>query len=204
MRTDLKIDPRLKIDKLDDVIERPEIIRLTDFDAKDLENFEEDMDDAHNTGQPVIPIVVDSFGGSVYSCLGVISAIQNASLPVATICTSKAMSAGAIVFCFGSDGYRFMDPHAQLMFHDAGSFICGKVEDIKADTTHIDRLNQSIYKRVAKHLGHKDTYLLDMIKKEHNHVDWYMDSKEAKKHKIANHLRVPKFEVKLELDIKFG
>jgi ATP-dependent protease ClpP protease subunit len=204
MRTELKIDPRLKIDKLDDVIERPEIIRLTDFDSKDLEDFEEDIDDAHNTGQPIIPIIVDTYGGNAYNLLGMISAIENSSLPIATICTSKAMSAGAILFCFGTDGYRFMDPNAILMFHDAASFTGGKIEDIKADTLHLDQLNQTMYKRVAKHLGHKDSYLLDLIKKEHNHVDWYMGSREAKKHKIANHLRVPKFEVELSLDIKFG
>ena len=204
MRTDITIDPRLTIEDIKDVINLPEVIRLTDFEDKDLAEFEKDMNDAHNTGQPVIPIVVDSYGGNIYNLLGVISAIENASLPVATICTSKAMSAGAIVFCFGSEGYRFMDPNAVLMFHDAASFSCGKVEDIKADTNHIDQMNQSMYKRVAKHLGHKDTYFLEIIKNDHNHVDWYMGSKEAKKHKIANQLRVPKFEVKLSLDIKFG
>jgi ATP-dependent Clp protease protease subunit len=204
MRTNISIDPRLTVEKLEDLLDLPTIVRLNDFNEKNLEEFEEDIDEAHNTGQPVIPIIVDSYGGSVYSLLGVISAIENCSLPVATICTSKAMSAGAIVFCFGSEGYRFMDPHAILMLHDAASFSCGKVEDIKADSNHIDQLNQSVYKRVARHLGHSDSYFIDIIKKDHNHVDWYMGGKEAKKHRIANHLRVPKFDVKLSLDIKFG
>ena len=180
----------------------PVIVRVTGFDEESIEDFHDDMDDAHRTGQPVIPIVIDSFGGSAYGCLNMVSAIQNAKLPVATICTSKAMSAGAILFCFGTEGMRFMDPNAIMMIHDVSSDTFGKVEDIKADATHVDFLNKTMYKRIAKHLGHPDNYFLDLVK-QHNHIDWYLTAKDAKKHKIVNHLCVPKFEVKISLDIKF-
>lgn len=203
MRIFYNIDPNL--DRI--IIEKspaanPVVIHVTAFDDEAVEDFQDDMDDAHRTGQPVIPIVVNSYGGSAYGCLGMVSAIQNAKLPVATICTSKAMSAGAILFCFGTEGYRFMDPNAILMIHDVASDTFGKIEDIKADATHVDYLNKTMYKRVAKHLGHPENYFTDLVKR-HNHVDWYMTAKEAKTHKIANHLRVPNFEVKISLDIKF-
>lgn len=203
MRKFIKIDPRLHIEKLEEVLEEPVIIRVNEFDEESLEDFEESMDEAHATGQPVIPIVVDSYGGSAYGCLGFIAAVESARVPVATILTSKAMSAGAILFCFGTEGYRFMHPYAQMMIHDVGSFTAGKVEEIKADTKHLDEMNQTLYKRVSKQLGHDPGYIGKMIK-EHNHVDWFLDAKEAKKHKIANHLKLPCFEVEIGLKMTFG
>lgn len=203
MRTNITVDPRLHIQKLDELFEKPKIIRVNKFDEEALESFEEEIDEAHRTGQDVIPIVIDSFGGSAYGILGMISSIENAELPVATILTSKAMSAGAILFCFGTEGYRFMHPESWIMIHDVGSYTGGKVEEIKADAKQMDILNQRIYKRVSKHLGHAQDYIGNLIKENH-HVDWFLTAKEAKKHKIVNHLYVPKFDVEISLSINFS
>jgi ATP-dependent Clp protease protease subunit len=88
----------------------PVIIRVNKFDEKSAQEFSEKMSDAHNTGQPVIPIVIDSYGGQVYSLMAMISEIEHAELPVATIVEGKAMSCGAILFSFGNKDMRFMDP----------------------------------------------------------------------------------------------
>lgn len=203
MRTFWDIDNRLRIAKLEEVVDAPKVIRVNKFDEDALEQFEKDMDEAHQTHQPVIPIIVDSFGGSAYGCLGMLASIEAARVPVATILTSKAMSAGAILFCWGTDGYRFMHPDAWMMIHDVGSFTCGKIEEIKADTKMTDDMNQRMYKRLSKKLGHKEDYIGTLIK-EHHHVDWFLTAKEAKKHNIANHLKVPCFEAKIELTYNFG
>jgi len=202
MRTFWNVDNRLHIKKLDDVLDKPKIIRVNKFDEEALESFEEEMDEAHQTNQPVIPVVIDSYGGSAYGCLGMLAAIESAKVPVATILTSKAMSAGAILFCWGTEGYRYMHPDAWIMIHDAGSFTCGKVEDIKADSKQIDEMNQKMYKRLSRQLGHKENYIGNLIRENH-HVDWYLTSKEAKKHNIANHVKVPSFEVEISLNYKF-
>jgi len=203
MRTFWKIDERLHIEKLEDVLDKPKVIRVNKFDEDALEEFEEDMDEAHQTNQPIIPVVIDSFGGSAYGCLGMLAAIEAARVPVATILTSKAMSAGAILFCWGTEGYRYMHPDAWLMIHDVGSFTGGKVEDIKADAKMIDDMNQRMYKRLSKKLGHKEEYIGTLIK-EHHHVDWFMTAKDAKKHNITNHLKVPSFEAEITLTYNFG
>lgn len=202
MRTFFKIDPKLYVEKLDDLLDVPKVIRVNEFDEECLEEFEKDMDEAHLTGQPVIPIVIDSFGGSAYGCLGFLAAVESAKVPVATILTAKAMSAGAILFCFGTEGYRFMHPNAAIMIHDVGSYTDGKIEEIKVDAKHLDEMNKSIYKRVSKHLGHPSSYISDLVW-ENRHADWYLNAKEAKKHNIANHLRIPKFEVEVSLKVTF-
>ena len=102
------------------------------FDEKSAQEFSEKMSDAHNTGQPVIPIVIDSYGGQVYALMTMISAIKHSEVPIATIVEGKAMSCGAVLFTFGETGMRYMDPDATLMIHDVSSMDWGKVEELKA------------------------------------------------------------------------
>ncbi len=197
----IEVDPRIKT-KLADLIESPVIIRLKKFNEEGADKLSEDLIKAHETGQPVIPIVVDSYGGQVYTLLGMISEIQSCTLPIATICESKAMSAGAILFGLGNEGLRFMSPHATLMLHEVSSFQFGKVEDLRVDADETDRLNTYIFSLLAKACGKPKDYFLDLIH-EKGHADWFITAKEAKKHNLANHLRLPNFSVKIGVDYKF-
>ena len=109
----------------------PVIVRVNKFDEKSVKEFQTSIAMAHNTGQKVIPIVIDSYGGEVYSLMAMISAIKHAEIPIATIVEGKAMSCGAILFSFGEEGMRFMDPNATVMIHDVSSGQLGKVEEVK-------------------------------------------------------------------------
>ena len=111
----------------------PIIIRVNKFDEEAAKKFDHEIAIAHNTGQKVIPVVIDSYGGQVYSLMSMIGSISGSELPVATIVEGKAMSCGAILFSFGEQGLRFMDPNATLMIHDVSSGMLGKVEELKAD-----------------------------------------------------------------------
>lgn len=51
---------------------QPIIIRVNKFDEKSANDFATKMAMAHNTGQKVIPVVIDSYGGQVYSLLSLI------------------------------------------------------------------------------------------------------------------------------------
>lgn len=202
MRKFYKIDPRIHFEKLEELIDDPVVVKVNGFDEEDLDKFEDNLDEAHFTGQPVIPILIDSFGGSTYGLQGFIAAIESCRVPVATVLTSKALSAGAILFGFGTNGYRFMHPDATIMIHDVRSHTGGHVEDIKADAQHLDELNRSVYQRLATRLGHDPEYFIRLIK-DKAHVDWYLTAKDAKKHRLANHLKVPSFEVEIAMTVKF-
>lgn len=203
MNTIFNIDNRIICEDREDLLLPPMVVRVTKFDSEALEDFEEDMSDAHNTGQTVIPVLIDSYGGSVYGCRGMVDVIEQAKLPVATIVRSKAMSAGAILFAFGTEGYRYMSPDATLMIHDIADAMDGKIEDIKSDVKHLEYLNQTMYKKMAKRLGHADNYFLDLLRKN-RHLDWYLTAKDAKKHRMANHLKTPTLEVNVSVNYKFG
>tara|TARA_R100000008_G_scaffold70263_1_gene47825 strand:- start:254 stop:856 length:603 start_codon:yes stop_codon:yes gene_type:complete len=180
----------------------PVIIRVNKFDEKSAQEFSEKMSDAHNTGQPVIPIVIDSYGGQVYSLMAMISEIEHSEVPVATIVEGKAMSCGAILFSFGQSGMRFMDPNATVMIHDVSSMERGKVEEIKASAEETERLNKKVYTMMARNCGKRDDYFLKIVHKK-GHADWFLDADECLKHKLANHVRVPKFNLEVAVDFSF-
>lgn len=181
----------------------PVIIRVNKFDEESAKDFSSQMSLAHNTGQKVIPVIIDSYGGQVYALMSMIAAIKASELPVATIVEGKAMSCGAVLFTFGEEGMRYMDPDATVMIHDVSSAQWGKVEEIKASAAETERLNKKIYTMMARNCGHDDDFFLEEV---HNRgrADWYLESKEAKKLKIANHLRIPKLDVNVSVDFKFA
>ena len=181
----------------------PVVIRVNKFDEKSAEDFSKSVARAQNTGQPVLPIIIDSYGGQVYSLMSMIADIQHSRIPVATIVQGKAMSCGAILLSFGTEGRRYMDPDATVMIHDVSSMGWGKVEEIKADAKEVERLNQKVYKMMAKNCGHEENYFLDIVH-DKGHADWFLDAKECKRHKLVNKLHVPelKIGVKVEFDFK--
>jgi ATP-dependent Clp protease protease subunit len=177
----------------------PVIIRVNKFDEDAAKEFVESMSVAQNTGQTVVPVVIDSYGGQVYSLMAMIGAIKSSRVPVATIIEGKAMSCGAILFSFGAEGLRFMDPDATLMIHDVSSGAWGKIEELKTDVREAERLNKKVYEMMAKNCGKPADYFLKMVH-ERGHADWYLDANEAKSHNLANDLRLPTFSLKVSLD----
>jgi len=190
--------PLLKEPKFIDDL--PVVIRLHKFDEPSAKAFSGAVMKAQNTGQPVLPIIIDSYGGQVYSLMSMISDIKHSRIPVATIVQGKAMSCGAILFSFGAEGMRYMDPDATVMIHDVSSMERGKVEEVKASAEETERLNKKIYHMMAENCGQHKDYFLDIVH-EKGHADWFLEADECKKHNLANHLHVP--EMKINATVKF-
>jgi ATP-dependent Clp endopeptidase proteolytic subunit ClpP len=180
----------------------PVVIRVNKFDEESAKKFEHAMSVAQSTGQPLIPVVIDSYGGQVYSLMSMIANIKSSKIPVATIVEGKAMSCGALLFSFGSPGYRYMDKHATIMIHDVSSGAHGKIEEIKADAKEGDRLNQLLYRQMAANCGKEPEFFLKQIH-DRSHADWYLDAEEAQGIGLANHLRVPELKVKVDVLYSF-
>ena len=176
----------------------PIIIRVNKFDEDSAKEFVDSMSRAQNTGQSVIPVVIDSYGGQVYALMTMIGAIKASRVPVATIVEGKAMSCGALLFSFGAEGMRYMDPDATLMIHDVSSGAFGKVEELKADVREAERLNKKVYEMMARNCGKPADYFLKLVH-ERGHSDWYLDGQDAKSHNLVNELRVPTLTCKIDL-----
>jgi ATP-dependent Clp protease, protease subunit len=179
----------------------PIIIVINEFNEETSNTFSEAVSLAHNTGQKVIPVIIDSYGGQAYSLLSMISTIKSSNIPIATIVKGKAMSCGAILSSFGEDGLRFMDKDAVLMIHDVSTAAFGKVEELKADAREAERLNKKLYAMMARNCGKADDYFLNLIH-DKGHADWFLEAEEAKEHNIVQQLRIPRLKGKVSVDIE--
>ena len=180
----------------------PIIIRVNKFDEASAKDFASKMAAAHSTGQKVIPVIIDSYGGQVYSLMSMIASIKASELPVATIVEGKAMSCGAVLLSFGEQGMRFADPDSTIMIHDVSSGGRGKIEEIKADVAEAERLDEKIFTMMARNCGKKDDYFKKKVFSK-KHADWFMDAQEAKRHGLVNQLRLPKLSISVSVDIDF-
>jgi ATP-dependent Clp protease protease subunit len=192
-----KISPLIKDIEL---CQTPVIITVNEFTEEEVKKFNETMCDALNSGQKVIPIEIDSFGGQVYSLMAMISSIKTSRIPIATIIQGKAMSCGAILASFGSEGLRFMDRDATMMIHDVSSHAFGKIEELKSDVREAERLNDKVYKMMARNCGKADDYFTKLIH-DKGHSDWFLDAEEAKAHGIIDHIRIPEMKINIDVSI---
>jgi len=177
----------------------PVIIRVNKFNEDTASEFATKIAMAHNTGQGVIPIVIDSYGGEVYSLMSMIASIKSSDLPIMTVIEGKAMSCGAILFSFGSEGMRYMDKNATLMIHDVSSGAFGKVEDMEVRVDEAKRLNKKVYRMMARNCGQQKDFFWKKVNAK-NRTDWYITPKEALEVNLANHVKLPKMNISVSVD----
>lgn len=184
----------------DDLLRVPVVVSVGRFSDETAEQFSKDMQAAVASKEPVIPVLIDSYGGSVYALLRMIDVMKSSPVPVATICLGKCMSAGAMLLGMGTEGYRFAGPNATILLHDASTTIEGKVDDIKNETIQIEKLNKLIFKLVAKNCGKPDSYFLDILDSK-GHIDWFLSAEEASFHNLINHIKVPSIKIKVKTEM---
>jgi chlorite dismutase len=56
---------------------------------------------------------------------------------------------------------------------------------------------------MAKNCGKPEDYFLKIIH-EKGHTDWYLTPKEAKKHNLVNHIKVPSYQCDVVVQMNFG
>lgn len=203
MRYTVNVDPRIQIKDIENSCQMPIYVRFGgSFSEESAVKFCEELQQAEDlcmkSGQEVLPVVIDSYGGDVYALLSMIDMIDACKIKIATVVEGKAMSCGAVLFTCGADGYRFVAPNATVMIHEVSSFNFGKNEEIKASAVETDRLNTRIMSLMARNCGKKENYFSDIVH-EKKHADWFLDANECVKHNLANHIAIPRFTV----DIKF-
>lgn len=198
------IDSNLRVDSETGDIKPPLIVRVNNFDDESVEKFAKHMTAAAETGQPIIPIVIDSYGGDVYALLAMIDIIKSARVPICTVVQGKAMSCGAVLASCGTEGFRFIGQNATIMMHDvSSSSSTKKSEEIKVDAKETERLNEIFYQTLARNCGKADDYFTKIANVKH-HADWYMTPQEAVRHNIVNHIGVPQLNMTVSVTFKLS
>lgn len=121
-----------------------------------------------------IQIYIDSYGGSVYQCFGLLSVMERSQTPIHTIVTGCAMSAGFMILISGHK--RFAHKLSTPLYHQVSSGAIGTVKEME------EKLEES--KRLQKQLEDIVKEKTDITKKRLREIfdtkkDWYMTSEEA-------------------------
>lgn len=210
MKYSINIDERLSIADPEKTCSFPVYVRLAgDFNEATCLKFRTELAHAEHEAieskQEILPIIIDSYGGEVYSLLSCVDAINSVdkSLKVATIVEGKAMSCGAALLTCGHEGYRFAGKNSTIMIHEVSSWHYGKNEELKSSAKETDRLNELIMKIMSENCGHSKGYFEKEITKR-KHADWFLEPKEAVEHNIVNHIGIPKFDINVTMAVKFA
>jgi ATP-dependent Clp protease protease subunit len=121
-----------------------------------------------------IKIYIDSYGGAVYQCFGLLGVMEKSQTPVHTIVTGAAMSCGFMILIYGHK--RFGYPMSTPLYHQVSTGFFGKVQDMEEKLEETKRLQKKIEDITVDKTQISKKKLAEILKKK---VDWYMSAEEA-------------------------
>lgn len=182
------------VDLLQDM---PVVVEVNEFTEEAVKKFDADVSRAMRTGQNIIPVVIDSYGGGVYSLFRMLDTLRAATargFTVVTIAAGKAMSCGAVLLAAGER--RFAGEDAIVMIHDVSSWNFGKLPDIVSDAKHTEYLGARLYAILDKASGKEPGYWAQRVHAI-NHGDLYLSAAEAKEAGLVTDIGSPRFYVEV-------
>lgn len=166
-------------------------ILVNEFCERASAAFREDFFRLEQSDLSIIPIFIDSYGGDIYSLMSMLSLIHSSKKNVATICDSKAFSAGAILLSSGTPGMRFCSPYAHVLIHQASLMNYGKFSDIAVTTDHCSQINSMIFGILNKNAKKKVGFFEKLMSKNNN-ADLYFSAQDAQTLGIVDHVHMPR------------
>ena len=121
-----------------------------------------------------IQIYIDSYGGAVYQCMGLLGVIEQSVTPLHTIATGAAMSCGFMILISGHR--RFGYKHSTPLYHQVSTGFYGKVKDMEQSLTETKRLQKKIEDITLARTKISKEKLEEVLE---NKIDWAMTAGEA-------------------------
>ncbi len=187
-----KVDPRAK--------GLPSVVTATisgEFTDTTLPLFVRDMRLALETGQEIIPILINSTGGYMNTLLGLIDMmdwVKSKGVKVATVCMGEAASSAAVIVTHGSTGFRYCSPGSTFMIHSGSSATEGTGQHMAAEVTETTRLDKYTSTLMSRDMGQEDSFIDEQLTSRAG-ADWYVSARQAKKLGMVDHIRIPTLTV---------
>ena len=149
------------------------IIEINEHDQQLLEIYE--IYNLTYTPKP-IKMYIDSYGGYVYQCMGLLGIMENSQTPIHTIVTGCAMSCGFMIAISGHE--RFGYKNSTYLYHQVSSGVIGKAKDMEEEVIEVKRLQKMIEKITLE----KTRISKEKLKEVYDGKrDWFMNTAEALK-----------------------
>ena len=100
-----------------------------------------------------ITIYINSPGGSVPAGLAIYDAMQMVKSDIKTICIGHCASMAAVLLSGGTKGKRFITKNSEVMIHEVSTFSMGKMEKVKNDLEHSNKVNEKVLQILANNTG---------------------------------------------------
>ena len=130
-----------------------------------------------------IKIYIDSYGGYVYQCLGLIGIMRTCKTDIHTIVTGCAMSCGFLIAISGKK--RFGYERSTYLYHQVAGGAFGKVKDIEEELVEILRLQENIEDITLESTSITKKMLERAYKSK---KDWYITSVEAVRLRVIDEI----------------
>jgi ATP-dependent Clp protease protease subunit len=132
-----------------------------------------------------ISIYLDTPGGSVYSGLGLLDAMDYVKCDISTVNTGLAASMGAVILCSGTKGKRKALKRSRTMIHQPLTYggWMQQASDIEIEAREMNHLKKELYEIISDRTG--QTY--DRVYKDGDR-DYWMSSTDAKKYGMIDEI----------------
>lgn len=130
-----------------------------------------------------IKIHIDSYGGAVYQCFGLLGIIKSSKTPIHTLVTGCAMSCGFLIAIAGHK--RFAYDKSTYLYHQVSSAAWGTVKEMEESLIEAQRL-QSMIEEHTMEFTDISRKKLDKVYK--GKKDWFLSSHEALKLKVVDEI----------------
>lgn len=138
------------------------------------------------TPQP-IKLYLDSYGGDIYTTMGLVGVIESSITPVHTYITGSAMSAGFLILISGHK--RFCYKYSSLMYHQISGESSGQARQQELDVEENRRIMEIMEDIVLS----KTKISKRKLKQVYNTKDdWYISPEEALKLSIIDEIILEK------------
>lgn len=135
----------------------------------------------HLDNKKEVTLIIDSYGGEVYSGLFLYDFIRSFVFDVSTIVVGKAMSAAFFIALAGTKGKRFITPNSTMMQHQTSSMAIGKLSEMECEVDECKRLEE-----LSDKILRKETKCSEEIIKKFKQKDYYFTPEEALKYGIVD------------------
>lgn len=128
-----------------------------------------------------ITLYINSPGGSVYSGLAIMDAMNYIKPDVSTVVTGMAMSMGAILLAAGAKGKRFALPNSRIMIHQGSAGFQGATPDVEIAARELLSTGKKLDQILAQATGQT----VEKIRRDSDR-DYFMTADEAKKYGLVD------------------
>lgn len=123
-----------------------------------------------------IHLYINSPGGSISAGLAIYDTMQYLRCDVATYDVGLCASMGAVIFCGGTKGKRFLLPNSRTLLHQPliGGVLQGSATDLAIEAEEIIRLRHTLYQIISSRTGKS----LEQVEKDCDRNKW-LDAQET-------------------------